>query len=62
MIKNQYEELKGIVEAMEKDVVKFEDGNNTAGTRIRKLSQEGKGILQELRKKVQEIKNQRTAK
>ena len=39
------------------DVEKFNNGNKSAGTRIRKAMQELKGQAQDLRKEVQEIKN-----
>ena len=39
------------------DVEKFEDGNKSAGTRIRKAMQEIKNLAQEVRVEVQEIKN-----
>lgn len=39
------------------DVEKFENGNKTAGTRIRKAMQEIKGLAQEVRTQVQLIKN-----
>ena len=39
------------------DVEKFNKGNMSAGTRIRKAMQEMKNQAQDLRKNVQEIKN-----
>ena len=39
------------------DVEKFEQGNKSAGTRIRKAMQEIKNLAQEVRVEVQEIKN-----
>jgi len=39
------------------DVEKFNNGNMSAGTRIRKAMQEMKNQAQDLRKNVQEIKN-----
>ena len=39
------------------DVEKFEQGNKSAGTRIRKSMQEIKNLAQEVRVEVQEIKN-----
>ena len=39
------------------DVEKFEQGNKSAGTRIRKAMQEIKTMAQEVRVEVQEIKN-----
>ena len=39
------------------DVEKFNNGNKSAGTRIRKAMQEIKGLAQEARLHVQSIKN-----
>ena len=39
------------------DSEKFVDGNNSAGTRIRKYMQSIKGLAQEVRKEVQNQKN-----
>ena len=39
------------------DVDKFEDGNKSAGTRIRKNMQEVKNLAQQIRVEVQEMKN-----
>ncbi len=54
-----YEDLKAKIDEIEEDVGKFYDkGNNAAGTRIRKAMQEVKAIAQDIRKEVQERKNQ----
>ncbi len=55
---NKYEKLKETLQEMEPDVIKFESGNKAAGTRLRKFCQEGKTIFQDIRKTVQELKNQ----
>ena len=56
---SNYEDLKAKVHEIEEDVQKFyEKGNNAAGTRIRKAMQEVKAIAQDIRKEVQERKNQ----
>ena len=39
------------------DAVKFDNGNNSAGTRVRKAMQNIKGLAQEVRIEVQEQKN-----
>ena len=39
------------------DAVKFDNGNNSAGTRVRKAMQEIKALAQLIRKEVQEQKN-----
>ena len=51
------QELQSILENIQTDVDKFNNGNMSAGTRIRKAMQEIKGQAQDLRKEVQEIKN-----
>ena len=45
------------LETLKTDIEKFNNGNMSAGTRIRKAMQEVKGQAQDLRKEVQEIKN-----
>ena len=51
------EEMKTLLEDLQVDVDKFNSGNASAGTRIRKAMQSLKGQAQDLRKEVQEIKN-----
>lgn len=54
-----YEALKAKVHEIAEDVEKFYGkGNNAAGTRIRKAMQEVKAIAQDIRKEIQDIKNQ----
>ncbi len=56
---SKYDDLKAKVDEITEDVGKFYDkGNNAAGTRIRKAMQEVKAIAQDIRKEVQERKNQ----
>lgn len=56
---SKYDDLKAKIDEIEEDVGKFYDkGNNAAGTRIRKAMQEVKAIAQDIRKEVQERKNQ----
>ena len=43
------------------DAMKFEQGNNSAGTRVRKAMQNIKGLAQHVRIEVQEQKNSVTA-
>ena len=43
------------------DVEKFEDGNKSAGTRVRKNMQDVKNLAQQIRVEVQEVKNAVTA-
>ena len=51
------ENMAETLETLKADVDKFNNGNMSAGTRIRKAMQEVKGQAQDLRKEVQEIKN-----
>lgn len=56
----QFEELKQLIMGLEDDFSKFYDKENqAAGTRIRKGMQALKTRAQEIRKEVQEIKNER---
>jgi len=55
---NKFQELKGMVDALEKDFNAFyEKGNKAAGTRIRKAMQDLKEKAQEIRTEVQNMKN-----
>ena len=51
------ENLQETLTTVLSDVEKFNNGNKSAGTRIRKAMQTLKGQAQDLRKEVQEIKN-----
>ena len=51
------ENMQTILTDLQTDVDKFNNGNASAGTRIRKAMQVIKGQAQDLRKEVQEIKN-----
>jgi len=51
------ENMAEALQTLKTDVDKFNGGNMSAGTRIRKVMQEIKGQAQDLRKEVQEIKN-----
>tara|TARA_R100000315_G_C5158448_1_gene91060 strand:- start:36 stop:212 length:177 start_codon:yes stop_codon:yes gene_type:complete len=51
------EHMKTLLETVQTDVEKFNNGNMSAGTRVRKAMQEIKAHAQELRLNVQEIKN-----
>ena len=53
----KYEELKNLVAALEADVIKFGNGNNAAGTRVRKGLQDIKNTAQALRVEIQDVKN-----
>lgn len=54
----RYDELTGILEDTQEDLMKFyEKGNKAAGTRARKAMMELKNLAHEIRQEIQEIKN-----
>ena len=56
---NRYQELEALLESLKEDFQKFYEGSNkAAGTRVRKGMLELREKAQEIRKEVQEIKNQ----
>ena len=52
-----FDELQDAVNDCQTDVIKFIDGNNSAGTRVRKAMQAVKSLAQEVRIEVQDQKN-----
>jgi len=52
-----YDKLIETVQGVNDDVKKFDGGNKSAGTRVRKAMQDIKVIAQEIRETVSEIKN-----
>ena len=52
-----FDELQDAVNDCQTDVTKFIDGNNSAGTRVRKAMQEIKKLAQFVRVEVQDQKN-----
>jgi hypothetical protein len=52
-----FDDLQDVVNDCQTDVTKFIDGNNSAGTRVRKAMQSIKAIAQEVRVEVQDQKN-----
>jgi len=52
-----YDNLQNIINDSQNDVSKFVEGNNSAGTRVRKAMQLIKGLAQEIRVEVQAQKN-----
>tara|TARA_R100000655_G_C2885364_1_gene176059 strand:+ start:135 stop:329 length:195 start_codon:yes stop_codon:yes gene_type:complete len=52
-----FDELQDSVNDCQTDVTKFIDGNNSAGTRVRKAMQTIKSLAQEVRVEVQDQKN-----
>ena len=54
---NLYDELQNCINDCQSDVTKFVEGNNSAGTRVRKAMQAVKALAQEVRVEVQNQKN-----
>ena len=52
-----FDELQNVINDCQADVTKFVDGNNSAGTRVRKAMQTVKSLAQEVRVEVQDQKN-----
>ncbi len=56
-INNTFDELRAVINDCQTDVIKFIDGNNSAGTRVRKAMQAVKALAQDIRIEVQDQKN-----
>ena len=52
-----FDDLQNVVNDCQTDVDKFVDGNNSAGTRVRKAMQNVKALAQDIRIEVQDQKN-----
>ena len=52
-----FDELQDAINDCQSDVTKFIEGNNSAGTRVRKAMQAVKQLAQDIRLEVQEQKN-----
>ena len=52
-----FDNLQDVINDCQTDVTKFVDGNNSAGTRVRKAMQTVKSLAQEVRVEVQDQKN-----
>ena len=52
-----FDELQDTINDCQADVTKFVDGNNSAGTRVRKAMQLVKQLAQDIRLEVQDQKN-----
>ena len=52
-----FDSLQDVVNDCQTDVIKFVEGNNSAGTRVRKAMQAVKSLAQEVRIEVQDQKN-----
>jgi hypothetical protein len=58
----KFNQIKAILESVEEDAKKFyENGNSSAGTRVRKGMQDLKNLAQDVRTEVTEMKNKETA-
>ena len=52
-----FDELQDAVNDCQSDITKFIEGNNSAGTRVRKAMQAVKRLAQDIRLEVQDQKN-----
>ena len=52
-----FDGLQDVINGCQNDVTKFVEGNNSAGTRVRKAMQTVKSLAQEVRTEVQDQKN-----
>ena len=56
-LNSTFDELQDAINDCQSDVTKFVEGNNSAGTRVRKAMQEVKRLAQDVRVEVQDQKN-----
>ena len=56
-LRKNYELMLEVMTEANMDLAKFEAGNSSAGTRVRKAMQNVKDLAQQIRLAVQEIKN-----
>ena len=56
-LNSAFDELQDAINDCQSDVTKFVDGNNSAGTRVRKAMQVVKQLAQGIRVEVQDQKN-----
>ena len=56
-LNSTFDELQDAINDCQSDVTKFIDGNNSAGTRVRKAMQVVKKLAQNIRLEVQDQKN-----
>ena len=56
-LNSTFDQLQNAINDCQSDVTKFVEGNNSAGTRVRKAMQAVKSLAQNIRKEVQEQKN-----
>ena len=56
-LNSTFDELQDAINDCQSDVTKFVEGNNSAGTRVRKAMQVVKQLAQDVRVEVQDQKN-----
>ena len=56
-LNSTFDELQDAINDCQSDVTKFVEGNNSAGTRVRKAMQVEKQLAQDIRVEVQDQKN-----
>ena len=56
-LSNTFDDLQDAINDCQSDVTKFIEGNNSAGTRVRKAMQRIKAMAQTIRVEVQDQKN-----
>ena len=56
-LSTNFDELQNVINDCQADITKFVEGNNSAGTRVRKAMQTIKSLAQEVRVEVQDQKN-----
>ena len=56
-INQTFDDLQDAINDCQTDVTKFVEGNNSAGTRVRKAMQAVKSLAQDIRLEVQDQKN-----
>ena len=56
-LNSTFDDLQNAINDCQTDVTKFVEGNNSAGTRVRKAMQAIKSLAQDVRVEVQEQKN-----
>ena len=56
-LNSTFDELQDAINDCQSDVTKFVEGNNSAGTRVRKAMQTVKSLAQNVRVEVQDQKN-----
>ena len=56
-LNSSFDELQDAINDCQSDVTKFIEGNNSAGTRVRKAMQVVKQLAQDIRIEVQDQKN-----